>query len=735
MPKSHSTLLFARVAIGLLLLVGLADRSLAQPPNTAPPGWAAPTASTIFTLPSTGKPKNRAGISLRADLEGEPESYGYHKIAIIATTTKPVKSDTEIVVLLCVHYYGANSDLTIKEIGIIPAGGTSTTIDVRFPSLVEFYSIELETRVDSIVVPELGGWGGLGNRGNSQQGSLRMFYVGKPVPVSGRTVQSYWNLNNFSLTYEPGVLSTNWLDLTRYDIVGCEQRDIAKIAKQPDQLRALRTWIANGGSLWVNQVGDDFGGLAEINSLLALPPVGDNEPTEDEPDANLSAETWRFVNIEPNRESNENSEAPLTLSIPGSIAEGEDRPVVPSRPDRPRVYSDGWFAERQVGFGRVVAFARSIQEVPNRFSERQKDTAVEMWNDRNWVMRHGLATDSANVDFSNWLVPGVGIAPVVEFQVLITLFALAIGPLNYWLLWRAKRLHLLVVTVPAGALALTAALLVYGVISDGVRSKVRARSVTLLDQTAGEATTHTRLSYYASFAPAEGLRFTDQTAVYPISPGYYERYAYSSRFAKLEMDWMNGQQHLSRGWLRSRTPTQYFTQATRETDIGVEFAQSGDELSATNNLGQAIELLLVCGQNGKWYFAEEVSEGEKTDMPTVEKIELVQRFRTWMTENAPKFPTAVEANMSVSNRYTRRQNRREYMQLNGDFDYSGVGMDDNLMNEQIQTWLGSLGGEPLDLAPGSYIAICTRAPIAELGIAGVLEKGSMHLIAGKWGKP
>ncbi len=725
----------ARFALGQLLLLMVVERSPGQPPNATPPQLSASTTRTIFNLPDSGKPKNRIGLRLRADFAGDVDyiSYGYRKIDVFASTSKPVQADTEIVVVFRLQYYGSNT-LTIKSLGVIPAGGSRVLIEVRFPSLIDFYNIELETTIDSNVVRELSGWGGGGIRSNTLAASLRTLDVDVPATQSGVAVQDFRYLNNLSLVTEPGVLPTNWLDLTRYDIVGCEHRDLATIAKQTDQLRALRKWLMSGGSLWVTQVGDDFGGLAEINSLLALPRLGDGEPTTGVAEKSLGSEAWRFVNLETNRAESKADGAPLILSVPPDGGE-LPRTSTPARPERPPVYSDGWFAERPVGFGRVVAFARSVQEPPSRLSERHRATAVEDWVDRNWVMRHGLATDSANVNFSNWLVPGVGIAPVVEFQVLITLFALAIGPLNYWLLWRAKRLHLLVVTVPAGALALTAALLVYGVVSDGLRTKVRVRSVTLLDQTTGEATTHARLSYYASFAPADGLRFDDETAVYPVMPGYHERYAYGSRFAKLEMNWKNDQQHLARGWLRSRTPTQYFSQATSETDIGIAFAQAGDELTATNNLGQAIELLLVRGQNGNWHFAEAVGDRRITDMPPVDKVELVKRFRALMTENAPQYPATIEQSIGTWNRYTRRQDRQRYWQLNGEFDYAGVGMDDNLMSERIETWMGNQGSEPLDLAPGSYLAICSRSVVAELGLSGVLEKGSMHLIAGRWGKP
>ena len=133
-----------------------------------------------------------------------------------------------------------------------------------------------------------------------------------------------------------------------------------------------------------------------------------------------------------------------------------------------------------------------------------------------WAMRHGNKPDEANVEFNNWLIPGVGVAPVGQFQFLISLFVLVIGPLNYWWLKRRKKLPMLLATVPAAAAVVTLLLLSFGVLADGLGVRVRARSLTMLDQTAGEAATWARLSYYAGINPRDGLALPRDTVVYPI---------------------------------------------------------------------------------------------------------------------------------------------------------------------------------------------------------------------------
>ena len=84
---------------------------------------------------------------------------------------------------------------------------------------------------------------------------------------------------------------------------------------------------------------------------------------------------------------------------------------------------------------------------------------------------------------------------------LITLFVLLIGPLNYWWLKRAKRLHLMVLTVPLAAIVTTAGLAAYAVLADGFDTKVRLYSYTTLDQRTGDAACWARLSYYSGLAP------------------------------------------------------------------------------------------------------------------------------------------------------------------------------------------------------------------------------------------
>ena len=219
----------------------------------------------------------------------------------------------------------------------------------------------------------------------------------------------------------------------------------------------------------------------------------------------------------------------------------------------------------------------------------------------NWRSRHGVSLFQENGDFWKFLVPGVGLAPVVSFEVLITLFALAIGPINYLLLRRWKRLHLLVVTVPLGAAAVTFALFGYALLTDGLGTRLRVRSLTRIDQHRGEAITWARLSYYSGLSPRGGLEFPDDVMVVPCDPFPGDR----SQRVKM-MAWTDSQR-MSSGWINPRTPTQYLTVRVRAANLGLKIEPASDTVKIENHLAARIEHLVVRTKEGAYFGADDVA--------------------------------------------------------------------------------------------------------------------------------
>ena len=98
--------------------------------------------------------------------------------------------------------------------------------------------------------------------------------------------------------------------------------------------------------------------------------------------------------------------------------------------------------------------------------------------------------------------PGIGGVPVYGFMVLITGFAVLIGPVNYFYLQRKRLLWLLLVTVPVTALVTSVLLVGYSIASHGFSVRSRIRSLTVLDQKSHSAVTVARLALFAGVAPS-----------------------------------------------------------------------------------------------------------------------------------------------------------------------------------------------------------------------------------------
>src|SRR5262249_8865966 len=140
--------------------------------------------------------------------------------------------------------------------------------------------------------------------------------------------------------------------------------------------------------------------------------------------------------------------------------------------------------------------------------------------------------------------------------------------LNYWLLRRRGRLHLLLFTVPAAALLISGSLFGYVLVADGLESRLRSRSYMELDQRNHEAAIAARLSYYTGLSPSNGLHFSTDTLLVP-----FEKVAEINGWSQhtRTVNWIAeegeqpAKQHLQRGWLTSRMPTQYVSLRTCPT--------------------------------------------------------------------------------------------------------------------------------------------------------------------------
>jgi hypothetical protein len=348
-----------------------------------------------------------------------------------------------------------------------------------------------------------------------------------------------------------------------------------------------------------------------------------------------------------------------------------------------------------------------------------------------WYRRHGLSLQRKNADFWNWLVRGVGLAPVTEFRVLITAFVLAIGPLNYFWLRRRGKLHLLVVIVPVAALGVTFALFGYAIMADGLDTRVRARTYTQIDQRAGRAVCWSRISYYAGLAPAGGLVFPDDVVAVPLTSNGGD---VSDMPHRQSLVWSPGKQELTSGWLASRTPAQYITVRSRRSAAGLRFVprggQSGPQIE--NLLGTRVVQLLLADDAGRQYGAADVAPGARAALKTVDPGEENSAILELASERRPGVPQG----FIPPSESTFGGRRRYYgAATSGMVPGASLGtsrLENGLRDATMGADKQASKAERSTLAPRTYIAIVERSPEVVFGVDDPREEDSLHVVVGNW---
>lgn len=745
--------------------------------NPLAPMTAVPAAGTTPTTPATGNP---TGLVLTLDTSWA-DSNGYRPIRVTVTPTTPTNSDRRLEIQFRPNYY-RNAAMMVSRTIELPAGFTQVTASIPTPQMEMWNSFTFEVFEDGAFVPELsvprnsnlwlGGaqfWGDdaspatllLSTVGNSfmvlnalGKGSQPIVQVGPTSSVStGNAMLSGNPMRMASYTMMNSLpsfadLPTRWIEYSSLDIILLSAADLQTLVNNhPQQWAAIRQWILTGGNLIVFDVGQSehdwwdwnlpgnkqWTDLSQINRLVVF-----DGPAPGAKPAGAAVEPgWEA----PNPALRDQSAQYQSQAMGQQVFQGQlvspGVSVVP--PGQPAVAGTGTaqvqpagsdampFVTRPLGYGLVTAIATKDPTTGDFPWQWLYNTITyERWT---WTTRNGVSFYSPNQSYWRFLIPGVGAAPVTLFQVLITLFVVGIGPLNFLILRKWQKLNLLLVTVPASAAIITVGLLLYAIFADGFGTRLRTRSITYLQQDRGEGACLGRLTFYAGLAPADGLSFSNTTAVYPLEEApvgnQYDRSGDARRIAWL-VDESTGKetQHLYSGWLNSRTQTQFMTVRARKTDIRLDISQASGELSAVNKLQTPIELLIVQDAAGKFFVAEQVADAAQFDLRLAEAADLAGLLGTYRQKSRLRAPTGEDfepANPIFGIR--RRSYGRQYGAAVGDVDYSQM---DRFIREAF-----GLTGSPL-YGPRSYLAIVARSPELEIGLDGVEEEDSFHMIIGRW---
>jgi len=260
-----------------------------------------------------------------------------------------------------------------------------------------------------------------------------------------------------------------------------------------------------------------------------------------------------------------------------------------------------------VGFGRVTivdaASAKSLLPAQWR--------AIKFgWKGSRPAQKNYYDIANINKDFP--VIERIGI-PVRGLFVLMLAFVVVIGPVNLiWLARRRKKIWMLW-TVPAIAVVTCLAITGFALLGEGVSATSRVEAFTILDESSRRAFSIGWTAFYAPLTPGDGLRFSYDTELTPVTPdagNYYRRGGGGDRTIDLSSD-----QHLDSGWITARVPV-YFTfrkNETRRERLTIRRSEK-DSISVVNGLGADIRELWVAGRDGKVYSAKGLRAGAETKL-------------------------------------------------------------------------------------------------------------------------
>jgi hypothetical protein len=288
---------------------------------------------------------------------------------------------------------------------------------------------------------------------------------------------------------------------------------------------------------------------------------------------------------------------------------------------------------------------------------------------------------------------------------------------NYFYLRRKRLLWLLLITVPAMALVTSALLVGYSVAAHGFSVRSRIRSLTVLDQKSHSAVSVARLALFAGVAPARGMQFSPETAVYPVFPPMVESGA-------LAVDWTENQS-LTSGWLLSRTRTQFLTirHAEQPDRFDVKTGQNGGR-AIVNGLPWELEAVLVADASGRLLWGQNVLASASEPLADVTETNRMDFVRL-LGRNRPELPDNFSS-PGFNPLVGRRQRAFNFMMGR----FPDAHFDSNLMERLIQTWSRDLSAKKTCLSPRSFLAVVRQNPGVDTGVGLTTEQAGYHLLLG-----
>ncbi len=224
----------------------------------------------------------------------------------------------------------------------------------------------------------------------------------------------------------------------------------------------------------------------------------------------------------------------------------------------------------------------------------------------------GPAADDLHTELE---IPGLGRIPVGMFFVLLTLFVIVGGPINIFMCRRAKRPLLIAFTLPVLGFGFAAAILLWGVLAEGLGVRGTVRSLTWLDQRAHVSVNQAGATLFAGLTPS-----TLTPGSGTLVSGQIED-SRNGNSRRLVVDHASGGRggRVSGSFLPARSPTNVTTVTHQRTRERLRFRRLQDgslEALVGPGLVPTAPGIVVCDHAGQLYHG--VPQGDRTVLTRVD---------------------------------------------------------------------------------------------------------------------
>lgn len=478
----------------------------------------------------------------------------------------------------------------------------------------------------------------------------------------------------------PDEMPTTYLGLSCFRRIVLTWNEFKSLkANQPDTFAAVKDWTAAGGVLYVTQ----------LQSVKKSTNFAQNKPSESpanfkEQYRNRIRELEQVVEFKASEKDNywripfsgfsQNKRVYLVDFQSFDSLDGIARKSPPE-------------ISRQYVAGEVIAVRQKLKGV---YADLD---AQNQYHDQELQTIDSLVGESIEnpSGMANFVIPGVGEPPANTFRILITLFFAIVGPLNYILLRRWKKLNLLLFTLPLCAGIACLSLLIYAFIADGVVTHGRAISYTKIDQDEGRLVSHSRQAIFNAYLTSEGYVFPTDTLAFPMISSWPR----STADIAIE----NGVQRHRNGNIGTRSVSSFATHRSAETSSRLNITKTDAGVSVENLLRTDIQLGVVADDDGKIYKITDLKNGKTAEFSEVTAEDVTKLFRQEMVDRGH----------------------------DGGKVYSGL--SGFLRNRFARIWGGTTAQT---VGSRRYIMMTEVSPEVPIPLKNITLNNSMHIIEGNW---